>query len=387
MRSRNRNENENVKNILIWDLPTRIFHWSLVISFAIAWLTYDDNRYLFFHVYSGYVFFGLLVFRILWGVIGSQYARFRSFAYNWPSVFAYLKGLINGQAARYLGHNPAGSWAIFIMIVLGFVVSIAGIFVLAGEEGHGILAGVIPYQLGEMSKEIHELAAWAMLLVTFFHVSGVIVESFFHKENLILSMITGNKEDVTGGGKGEAAAKHNLLGMSLITVLVISSLVYFQGYLSETKDNPYIPFVGKVLPNNETWRTECGDCHLAYHPVLLPARSWEEMMRTQNSHFEEELDLDEETLTEIRDFLVKNAAESKLNEPAQKINASTPENETPLRVIETRYWLKKHNEITDVYWKDERVGSKGNCSACHLDAKQGAFEDSAMRLPKLSKKQ
>ena len=168
-----------------------------------------------------------------------------------------------------------------------------------------------------------------------------------------------------------------------MTIIIISGLVYFKGYLSQTKDQPFIPFVGSTLPENETWRTECSDCHLAYYPVLLPARSWVELLRTQSNHFDEDLDLDDETLLEIQNFLVKNASESKLNEPAHKINASTPKNETPLRVIETKYWLKKHKNIKDIYWKDERVGNKGNCEACHLDAKQGSFEDSAMRLPKL----
>lgn len=377
------NSPKNISYILVWDLPTRIFHWSLVVSFIVAWLTFDDNRYLFVHVYAGYVFFGLLVFRLLWGAVGSRYARFRSFAYDWPSVFAYLKGLLNGQATRHIGHNPAGGWAIFLMIILGLLVSIAGILVLSGEEGHGPLAGLIPYSVGEVAKELHEVFGWTMLLVTFVHVAGVFVESLLHHENLILSMINGTK----AGDETQAVSKHSLLGILLITFIIISGLFYFKGYLTQTEDQPYIPFVGAVLPDNDTWRSECGDCHLAYHPVLLPARSWKELLRTQDNHFEEDLALDDETLAEIERFLVANASESLLNEPARKINASTPATETPLRVIETHYWLKKHKDIKEAYWKDERVKSKGNCQACHLDAKQGSFEDSAMRLPKLTKKQ
>src|SRR3569832_386059 len=107
------------QRLLIWDLPTRVFHWLLVAAFTAAWVTFDDIRYLDVHVYAGYLFFGLLVFRLVWGMIGSRHARFRSFAYEWPSVWAYLRGLLSGQAARHVGHNPAGAWAIFLLLALG----------------------------------------------------------------------------------------------------------------------------------------------------------------------------------------------------------------------------------------------------------------------------
>ncbi len=375
----NKIDSNEAKNVVIWDLPTRIFHWSFVASFVLAWLTFDDNRYLFVHVYAGYVFLSLLVFRLIWGLIGSRYARFRAFSYDWPSVLSYLKGLLNGEAAKYIGHNPAGSWAIFLMLILGIVVSVAGILVLGGEEGHGVFAPFISYAVGEGAKEVHEVVAWFMLMVTVVHVGGVIVESFYHRDNLILSMITGQKE-VTGK---QSVTRHNLLGIIIVITLIISALFYFKGYLKQTAEQPYVPFVGSVLPDNETWRSECGDCHLAYYPVLLPARSWTELLRSQTDHFEEDLGLDDKTLTEIQNFLIANASESELNEPARKINASTPSDATPTRVIDTVYWKKKHEKIKNVYWKHELVGNKGNCEACHLDAVQGSFEDSAMRLPKL----
>lgn len=113
--------------VIIWDLPTRVFHWLFVASFVLAWLTYDDNRFLFVYVYAGYMFLGLLIFRFLWGVVGTYYARFHTFAYDWTSVSAYLKGLLNGQAMGHIGHNTAGGWAIFIMLALGVLVSIAGL--------------------------------------------------------------------------------------------------------------------------------------------------------------------------------------------------------------------------------------------------------------------
>lgn len=375
------NQGNDTHRILVWDLPTRIFHWLLVASFSAAWLTFDDNRYLHIHVFAGYVLFALLLFRLLWGSIGSHYARFRTFSYDWPSVSAYLKGLITGQAARHLGHNPAGSWAIFAILILGFVTSISGIVTQGGEERHGILAGLVSFQVGSIAREIHEITAWAMLGIVAMHVTGVIVESIIHKENLIASMISGYKE---GGTGDESVTPRSVVAVLLFTVVFISALIYFRGYVTQTPEQPYRPFHGPELPDNALWRQECGDCHLAYHPTLLPARSWDAMLAGQDDHFGEELFLDEETVTELQAFLFNNAAESHLTEPAWKIDRSVPPTEIPLRITETRYWRNKHQDIDEQYWRSDQIAGKGDCTACHLDAEEGWFEDSAMRLPKLT---
>ena len=339
----------------------------------------DDNRYLYAHTFAGYTFFGLLSFRLLWGMAGSRYARFRTFAYDWPSVSVYLRALLTGKAARHVGHNPAGSWAIFLMIGLGFVVSIAGLFTLGGEERHGPFKDIMAFAAGTHIKEIHESAAWLLLALTVLHVIGVIAESFLHRENLVLAMITGYKF----GSKGEATdSPYAIIAVIMVLAVASSGFYYFKGYLNAAPDKPYIPFQGPLLPDNTTWREECGECHLAYHPTLLPARSWQKLMAGQGEHFGEDLALDDATTKEITAFLVKNAAESRLSEPAWKISSTTPPDQTPLRITATPYWKKKHKDIPEIIWKLHKVKNKGNCGACHLDAEQGTFEDSGMRLPK-----
>jgi hypothetical protein len=143
-----------------------------------------------------------------------------------------------------------------------------------------------------------------------------------------------------------------------------------------------VPFVGKRLPDNQTWRAECGSCHLAFHPTLLPARSWRALMDRQDDHFGDALGLDQTTVAEILDFLEKNSAETGMTEAAYKINRSIPAGQTPLRITETVYWIDKHRTIEEKFWKTPKVGSRGNCGACHLDAERGTFEDAAMRLPR-----
>jgi len=370
------------QTILVWDLPTRIFHWSMVIAFSAAWLTSENDRFLFHHVYAGYLLIGLLTFRLVWGMVGSHYARFRSFAHDWPSVSAYLKGLITGQAERYLGHNPAGGYAIFAMLLLIFAITITGLLVLGGEEGHGPLKGLVSYELGAGTKEVHESMAVLMLLLVFIHISGVIVESLFHKENLIWAMLSGHKPH---HDEAEKININALIAVIMLSAIFSSTVYYFYDYFTQTKDRPFLAFTNDPLPDNELWRSECSDCHLAFHPVLLPARSWQRMMDEQNDHFEEELDLDEETVAEITDFLLANSSDSGLNEVAHKIRQSIPANESPLRITETSYWKGKHDEeeIDKRYWKSKKVQSKFNCGACHKDAKEGWFEDSNMALPDL----
>lgn len=368
--------------ISVWDLPTRLFHWLLVVSFAGAWLSFDDNRYLYAHVFAGYTFLGLLSFRLLWGMIGSRYARFRAFAYDWPSVSAYLRALMTGKAARHLGHNPAGSWAILIMIALGFLVSIAGLLTLGGEEQHGPFRGMVGYAAGTLIKEMHEASAWFLLALTTVHVTGVIAESFLHRENLVLAMITGYKF----GDKSQAInSPYAIVAVVLFMAVGGAGFVYFKGYLNAAPDKPFIPFQGPSLADNATWREECGACHLAYHPTLLPARSWQRLMAEQTDHFGEDLALDQGTIQEITAFLVKNAAESHASEPAWKISSTTPLAQTPLRITDTLYWKRKHRDIAAAIWKLPSVKDKGNCGACHLDAEQGTFEDSGMRLPKMGR--
>jgi len=372
--------NSSQSNTLVWDLPTRLFHWCFVLSFIVAWVTHENDRFLFEHVYAGYLFFGLLVFRFIWGWIGSYYALFRSFAYDWPSVWAYLKGLLSGEAHKHIGHNPAGGWAIFAMLMLAVLVSVSGLLVFGGEEGHGPLKNIVSFEVGSIAKELHEVFAAAMLLIVFVHVSGVVAESVFHKENLIWAMITGRKPDIKNSVNIRI---YPLVAVVMFAVILASATFYFRGYIMQTDSEPFIPFKSPPLATNETWESECGDCHLAFHPSLLPARSWKLMMEQQAEHFDEDLDLDEETVQEISDFMLANSAENGITEVSHKVNSSVPVTESPLRITETKYWKKKHKEIDEKYWKSKNVNSKANCAACHLDAKTGWFEDSNMRLPKL----
>jgi len=173
--------------ILVWDVPTRVFHWLLVVSFTVAFLTAESERNRDIHVEFSYILLGLLAFRLLWGFIGTHYARFGSFLFGPGEVVIYLKSLVERKPAHYVGHNPAGSVAIWLLLILGLASGVSGVLVYE-EIG------------GDVLEEIHDVVSYAMLAVVAVHISGVVVSSLMHRENLVLSMITGRKSD--GQNKG-----------------------------------------------------------------------------------------------------------------------------------------------------------------------------------------
>ncbi len=370
------NENQEIR-VRVWDIPVRLFHWILVSCFVIAWLTLDD-RYLDIHVFVGYLMVGLILFRVLWGFIGSPYARFSNFSYNWREVSNYLREVLNRRPTHFLGHNPAGSWAVYLLLFLGLLIATTGLLTLGGEERQGPIAGLLSYSQGGLAHDIHEWLAWVMLGMVLIHVIGVLVESLLHRQNLVAAMLTGYKPSAVGAIH---TSSHWKVGIALLVISITVSLHWFKGHLTETPNQLYLPFVGSVLPDNQRWREECGSCHLAFHPSLLPARSWKAMMQEQASHFEEDLFLEQEVVKEIETFLMKNSAEQELTEAAWKINRSIAKTLVLSRITETPYWIKKHQKISKPVWEHRKVNGKVNCAACHLDAKAGTFEDAAMHLP------
>lgn len=168
------------KKVLIWDAPVRLFHWLMVLSFAGAYLTAESERWRLVHVSLGYTLAGLVLFRLVWGLMGTRYARFSSFVRGPQAVMRYLGSLLRGRPEHHLGHNPAGALAI---------VGLLGLALAVTASGWAIYAEVGP----EWLEEVHELAANAMLALVGLHVAAVVLSSVLHGENLIGAMVSGRK--------------------------------------------------------------------------------------------------------------------------------------------------------------------------------------------------
>lgn len=200
--------------VLIWDVPTRVFHWLLAASFLGAFLTAESERWRDVHVMLGYTMLGLIGFRLLWGVVGTRYARFSSFAFGPRSVARYLKSLLSRSPQHHLGHNPAGSWAIYALLATAVATGLSG-YLTFNEIG------------GDWLAELHEGAGNAMLAVVFVHIAGVVVSSFLHRENLAAAMVNGRKAGRPGDG---IRYRHRIVA----ALLVLATLGFWAG----SADNP-----------------------------------------------------------------------------------------------------------------------------------------------------
>jgi cytochrome b len=175
------------RKVRVWDAPVRVFHWLLVLSFAGAWLSAESERWRLLHVTLGYTMVGLVVFRLVWGLVGTRYARFAQFVRGPAAVAAYVRGLLRGQAAHSVGHNPLGALAI---------VALLGLALAVGASGWAVYNGVG----GESFEPLHEFAATAMLALAAVHLAGVALHSWRFRTNLAGAMVTGMKTARPGDG-------------------------------------------------------------------------------------------------------------------------------------------------------------------------------------------
>lgn len=186
----------DVKRIKVWDPLVRIFHWSLVGAFSVAYLSGEGDEWLGVHSRAGYTVLGLVLVRLLWGFVGTPHARFSDFVQRPAVVVGYLKQVFTLRAPRYLGHNPAGGAMIVLLLVSLLLTTLFGLATYGAAEGAGPLAGLLAGTTKAQAhalEEVHEFCANFTLLLVGLHLAGVVVESLLHRENLVAAMFSGNK--------------------------------------------------------------------------------------------------------------------------------------------------------------------------------------------------
>lgn len=193
------------RRVLVWDLPTRIFHWLLVIGFlsaaCIALLTDDESSIFPFHAIIGLTVALLVASRLVWGLVGTRYARFSSFAFGVGSVMEYLRSLSAANGKKHTGHNPASAWVIFAMLVIVMALVSTGVVLARGKES---------------LKEFHGVLAYLMLALTVLHVFGVAIHTFRHRDNIAASMVHGRKF----AEQREAIASPRVMAAIVLVLLV-----------------------------------------------------------------------------------------------------------------------------------------------------------------------
>jgi len=209
--------------VKVWDPVVRLFHWSLVVAFFVAYFTEPEDSGFAVHVWAGYFVGGLIVLRVIWGFVGSPHARFGDFAFGPFHAVHYLVDLARGKSKRHLGHSPAGAWMVYLLLATLSATVLTGMVVLALDKQAGPLAPLFetattPHAAAEPAAsrradeardlergassgaayedaidEAHELLANVVLALVVLHLIGVAVASLAHRENLVRSMVTGYK--------------------------------------------------------------------------------------------------------------------------------------------------------------------------------------------------
>ncbi len=177
---------EAQRPVPVWDPLVRVFHWGLVSSVAVAWLTGDGGPKLVHH-WAGYLAAVLIGIRLVWGVVGPRHARFTAFVRHPRAILAYLRDIARGAERRFIGHNPAGG-AMIVSLLL----------ILAAQVTTGWLSTTDMFFGVDWIEEVHGLSSKLILVLIGLHVLGVAIASWRHRENLPLAMLTGRKRPAAG---------------------------------------------------------------------------------------------------------------------------------------------------------------------------------------------
>lgn len=208
--------------IRVWDLPTRLFHWSLVALVVLSFVSVKiGGNWLTWHFYSGYALLALVGFRLVWGFVGGRYARFSSFLFGPKAIIAYLRG--SPDAPRTLGHNPLGSLSVYGLLGLTGLQALGGLFANDDIASEGPLARFVSKAVSDQITSLHHLNEKFIMLLVLLHVAALMYYRFAKRENLIQAMVTGDKPagDPAAASRDDVALRlRGLLVLAVCAALV-----------------------------------------------------------------------------------------------------------------------------------------------------------------------
>ena len=199
-----------ITSVKVWDWPVRVFHWTLAASVIGAYVTGESEDFERLHHTLGWVAAGLIAFRVVWGLVGTRYARFSEFIRGPAQVWAYIKSLRSGQPQHFVGHNPVGAVAVILLMGLTALSIYTGWLALAEDAA-------------EWLEEAHEIAANTLITVVLVHVIGVLWSSRTHGENLLKAMLTGRKTALI-----EAGSHRNWGVLGLAMLMAVAWFVFLE---------------------------------------------------------------------------------------------------------------------------------------------------------------
>lgn len=206
---------------LIWDLPLRVFHWTLAILIGYAWFSVEVLGDLEQHFLTGFAILTLLIFRLVWGFVGPRHARFVSFVRGPATVIEYLRG--GGDPGAYPGHNPLGAGSVLLLLTLVSAQAVTGLFSDDQEYFFGPLSRFLPGSVVNSVTEFHHFNFNVVMAVICLHVAAVLFYTLVDKEPLVPAMLTGYKKDPQRRFDGIASSK---TGLAIVVLAVAAGVVY-----------------------------------------------------------------------------------------------------------------------------------------------------------------
>lgn len=216
----------NPQQRLVWDLPVRVIHWSLLLAVVGSWLTQElPGDWFAWHVRCGYTVLVLVSTRLLWGVVGTRHARFASFVRGPGAVLRYARALLSGSAPRYTGHNPLGALMVLLLLTLLLAQALSGLFANDDILNTGPLFGYVSDATSDRLTSLHHTFFNVLQIAVLLHVAAALVYLFVKKDNLIRPMITGRKAAAEVPANESITASRAWLAL-LIAALSAATLWY-----------------------------------------------------------------------------------------------------------------------------------------------------------------
>lgn len=362
--------------IIVWDPFIRFFHWSLLAAAAVAAFSgfLGEASWIWWHVWAGTLAATLIGMRLVWGFLGGRHARFSGFVAGPGAVLSHIRELGTGKATRHTGHNPLGAMMILALIVTIAGLAATGALVLAGVLKSGPLAFAMTYADGRAAREIHEFLAFGLIGLVALHVGGALFESRRTGENLPRAMVTGVKEARPGDHMPPPVQARPWMAAMAGGLLVAGSA----SAIFTLSQKP--PLGAVPVAMHAGYEAECGACHMAYPPSMLPAASWQVLFDGLPDHFGEDASLDADMTAELQDWAVGHSAETMDTRIANLVR--NPDPSSPYAITAMAFWKRIHGELPDAVFASKAVGSRGNCAACHADARTGIFFPANISIPK-----
>jgi len=369
--------------VYVWPLSARIIHWTIALSFTVSFITAFYHNYFTLHLAFGYLFALSLIFRLVWGFIGPNYAIFTTFTLSFDALkFYFVEKMRNRWRKIHAGHNPASSWFTLIVLGMGLFIALSGVVLLGVQENSGPLHFLNHdyFHASSLWEGVHRYLSFILLAWAIVHIWGVLIEHFYHRTRMVFAMITGYKSC-----EGQDASVSGFQHFLTYSAIVVHAVVFvFLLYSDQETFLTRSYFTSHdYAQEHAPYATMCTKCHKPYPPFMLPKASWIKMMDGLENHFGEAItdrNLSRVDKESIKNYLISNSAEFSTHKLAFKTLDSLGEMH-PLSITKSPYWREAHKHLPKTLFKDPLVKDPSNCFVCHKSFEHGLFDNRFIQLP------